>query len=283
MLDKIGHHFPRVLHQLGKPIQLQGRKYAVRGYFSNRMAINFEDHEAGLSRVIWAAMENNPGAFIDIGVNTGQTLMKVLEADPERDYFGFEPQLGCCHQIEEFLKDNDLRTYAILPVALSDKDEVVKFYSQGMFDEMASMIKPDQGRARGNMTLVQARNGDALLEEIGVIAPAIIKIDVEGAEYQVVRGLEQTLRASLPALFFEVLPNFVGDQRTFLPDHICERQRATADALWAFIVGVGYKIFCIDNDGEKIPVAEFNMDEPDAFVSFNYAAEPKSQQTVKTS
>ena len=47
--------------------------------------------EAWMTEVIRRLFELKSGAFIDVGVNLGQTLLKVAAADPSRAYVGFEP------------------------------------------------------------------------------------------------------------------------------------------------------------------------------------------------
>jgi len=37
------------------------------------------------------------GVFIDIGMNLGQTLIKLKCVDPNIRYFGFEPNPGCVY------------------------------------------------------------------------------------------------------------------------------------------------------------------------------------------
>jgi FkbM family methyltransferase len=49
---------------------------------------------------------------------------------------------------------------------------------------------------------VAARSIDKVLEETEV-DPRFVKIDVEGAEYEVLKGMSQTLRSAKPALVFE--------------------------------------------------------------------------------
>jgi FkbM family methyltransferase len=48
---------------------------------------------------------------------------------------------------------------------------------------------------------------DAFVEELG-LRPAYVKVDVEGAEYFVLRGMEQTLRSFRPRIMLEVHPTW---------------------------------------------------------------------------
>ena len=266
-LAQLSHHLPRVRHQLGKPLSLGGRDYRVRGYLANRQAVTL-GHEPHLMAPLRRALAARPGAFVDVGVNTGQTLLKVLSIDPERAYLGFEPQIGCAFCVQQFLADNDLTQARVVPVALSDRDGMAGLHAAGLFDEMASLTKE-----RGTMELpVALRTGDAVLPELGVDAPGIIKVDVEGAELEVLRGLRKTLTRARPILFFEVLPNFTGEDRIPLPCDIASRNRQRAAEIWDLLTGLGFAIRQIDDLGEEHLIDGFELGDRTRFIGRDYVA-----------
>jgi len=52
--------------------------------------------------------------------------------------------------------------------------------------------------------VIDARPLDQVFSDYD-IKPRFVKIDVEGAEYEVLRGMERTLRATRPSVIFEAL------------------------------------------------------------------------------
>jgi len=70
----------------------------------------------------------------------GQNLAKILSIDKDRPYLGFEPQLSCCFNADQFIKANDLVNARVLPIALSDGNRLMSFFSNGETDECASLI-----------------------------------------------------------------------------------------------------------------------------------------------
>ena len=52
---------------------------------------------------------------------------------------------------------------------------------------------------------------DDVVRETGVV-PTVISLDVEGSEGRVLRGAEQTLRASHPAIYLSLHPEFIHEQ-----------------------------------------------------------------------
>lgn len=263
-------HGRRARHQLGRPLTIGGRSYRVRGYFANRLASDL-DHEPQLTPVFRRALEARSGALVDVGANTGQTLLRLLSIAPSRRYVGFEPLISCCHAVHQFIEDNAMTNAVVLPVALSDENAVIPFYALDPYDLMATMA--------GNMTdgkpaLVQARIGDEVLAELEVEEISVLKIDGGFEELRIMHGLELTISAHRPWLFFEVLPNFEWDSKEMMDDDMCERNRGLAKELYTFLSEAGYRMELIRDQGGTTPVEHFELDDRSAFVGFNYVAIP---------
>jgi FkbM family methyltransferase len=266
-------HLQRVRHQLGEPLTLKSNRYRVRGYSGNRLAANVQ-HEPHLMRVFENAIRSRTGAFIDVGTNVGQTFTKILAIDPSRRYVGFDPQLECCFYLEQFIRDNALQNATVLPIALSDENRILTLYSSDAADEMATVTGAIDatGTPRRRTAFVAARIGDEVMAELGIDDVAAIKIDVEGAELQVLEGLADTLMQHKPVVIFEVLPNFYGVDRRFFAQSVALRNRRTAQAIYAFLTNLGYEISQIDHTGDHHRIERFDLDNPATFVGRNYVA-----------
>jgi hypothetical protein len=81
--------------------------------------------------------------------------------------------------------------------------------------------------------------GDEVLETLGVTEVAVVKIDVEGGELDVMEGLRRTLQRSSPYVFCEVLP--VWDEHSEMGRFRLRRQTQ----LQALLAESGYAIFRI--------------------------------------
>lgn len=213
--------------------------------------------------VLKRVLVSRPGAFVDVGVNIGQTLIKVLHIDPTRTYIGFEPQVACCFLIDQFIKDNALSNARVIPLALSDRNSMLKIYSSTTFDAMASLTGKIQvdGGIRNLETIVTARILDEVFDEIGVDQVAAVKIDVEGAELQVLRGMSKTLAQKRPVLIFEVLPNFYGHDKKMQDAAVCAANTAATTSLYNLLTAANYKIFGIDSKGDEWPIEFFDLDD----------------------
>lgn len=266
LTTKLAHHYPRVLHTLGRPLRLGDRMFKLQGYHADRLArdVSDEPHSVEVIRRIFAERE---GAFLDVGANCGQTLVKVLGIDAERPYFGFEPQLSCCFYIDQFLRLNALHSAQIIPVALSNANGMCELFREGEGSLTASVV-PNEA-AGGNAQPLQsswvpARRGDEIVAELGIGPIAAIKIDVEGFELDVLQGLAMTIAERRPVIMFEVLRNFVWGEPIADPAAGRERQ-AKADAIYALLRGLGYAIFAVDRFGNEQRIDGFTLGErPDA-------------------
>lgn len=247
----------------------------MAGYFPCRFTTSSDQHERFLEVILRQILENRSGTFIDVGVNAGQTLAKVLSIDKERPYVGVEPQLSCCFNADQFIKANGLLNARILPIALSDNNQLLSFFSGGDTDECASLIEQADVSDSRTRTFVQCRIGDEVLNEMGITHVSAIKIDVEGAELQVMEGLKGTLNAQRPPVIFEVLPNFSGiEKRTWHRPEICERNRVSAKNIFSLLSSMGYQIFQIDeNTCRESKIHGFDLDNIDDFKGSNFIAQ----------
>jgi FkbM family methyltransferase len=272
ILEKIGPHFRRIRCQLGEEVRFGAEGFRVHGYFANRFEISNSRHEGYIENVMRRLLLEKSGAFIDIGVNVGQTLAKLLSIDRQRVYIGFEPQLACCFNVDDFLKLNKLHNACVLPIALSDANGIMTFYADGDADETASLMAKSTERTLKSH--VQGRIGDEVLLELAVDAVCAIKIDVEGAELHVLRGLRNTLRHKRPAVIFEMLPNFSGiGTRVMLPPAECARNQAVADGIQAIFAEAEYDLFVLElEQGREIRIDRFELNDTVNYVSYNFLA-----------
>ncbi len=273
-------HFRRLSYQLGKPLTLGGRAYRLRGYCANRLAGTFE-HELHMIPVLERVLGATTGAFVDVGVNVGQTLMKVLAIDPSRAYVGFEPQIECCFFVNQFLADNALGHARVIALALSNENRICSLFSNSSYDDMASISGASDctGQIRRFSTLVPARVGDEALEEIGLRNIGVIKIDVEGAELNVLSGLVKVLSTQRPVVIFEVLPNFFGEDRVMLDPTNCARNSATANKIYDLLETAGYRISQIDERGDEREIDGFDLDDRQKYVGHDFIARPLAQHS----
>jgi FkbM family methyltransferase len=199
----------------------------------------------GLERV----MRQRRGVFLDAGVNVGHTLIKVKAIDPDREYIGFEPNPHCLRYTQQLIDLNQFSRCTVVPVGISNRTGIIKLFMNPDADPSATIVEGFREPERYRRTItVPVFVGDDVLETLGVSEVSIVKIDVEGAELDVVEGLERTLRRTLPYIFCEVLPVF--DERSDMGRFRLRRQTTLREV----IHGLDYAIFRMyfDNTIEEL-------------------------------
>jgi len=130
---------------------------------------------------------------------------------------------------------NGLTNVTPVECAISDAPGILR-----MHYEWEHAVAASNDGASQNVLKIIKKTGDALCEELG-FKPDVIKIDVEGHEVKVVKGLARHIRACKPLVFLE-----------FHPLRIKEEQDSVADLLEVFS---GYSAFL--TDGTPVRFEEF--------------------------
>jgi FkbM family methyltransferase len=160
----------------------------------------------------WLRQQAQPGrTFLDIGANVGLYLIWLKSIDADREYIGFEPNPACYWYLQELIRYNQFGNSKIFPLALSDVRQLRKFFAKRFGDKMGSLLATHRVEAEKPLSFsLITEPGDAIIHELDLKAISAIKIDVEGFELEVIRGLKDTLAKHHPALICEVLAPVPG-------------------------------------------------------------------------
>ena len=149
------------------------------------------------------------GAFLDIGVNLGQTLIKVKGVESKRKYIGFEPNPTCVFYVKELIKKNQFEDCTIFPVGLSTEDSILllECTNNAEVDSAASLIKNFRpSRIIYHRIPIPVFRYQSITNMLNVDEIGIVKIDVEGSELEVVKTLYSVFENCRPIVLLEVLP-----------------------------------------------------------------------------
>jgi FkbM family methyltransferase len=276
LIDSLAWHSKHMRYALGKPRLLGGRAYKLKGYFSDKFCRS-DEHEPHLGAVIAELLRHNEGAFIDIGVNVGQTLCKFLATGDKRRYIGFEPQIACCFFVDQFIRYNGITDAHVIPVALGEEPGVLELFADNDDVDESASFDASGFRATRSATrkvLVPVLRGDAAIAQLRLEKIAVLKIDVEGAELEVLRGLPDTLRLWKPPVMFEVLPNFFGAEKEPIDARLAAEHNRRAEAIFEFFTAQGYSVHQVNPAGGWSPIDAFHLDDREGFVTWDYLALP---------
>lgn len=137
----------------------------------------------------------SPGSVVfDLGAHVGfHTLLASVLVGSKGKVFAFEPMPKNLHYLKEHLKINQINNVTIIEAAVSEKNGVAYFeQTESSFQGHLS----SQGSIRVNVVSL-----DQLIAEGKVPTPDYIKMDVEGAEVQVLQGAKSLIEKSHPTIF----------------------------------------------------------------------------------
>ncbi|MGI9377958.1 MAG: FkbM family methyltransferase, partial [Tsuneonella suprasediminis] len=155
----------------------------------------WEPHIAG---AIKAQLE--PGhTFVDIGANVGvMSFPAAAKVGPRGKVMAFEPNLANASSFKRGLVANQFDNVRLFTFGLSDAAHMISLTN-------ASNAKvAGEASALQDLEVVQAIPGDEILLSLERVD--LIKIDVEGFEYRVLRGLSGTIAKFAPRILCEFNP-----------------------------------------------------------------------------
>ena len=146
--------------------------------------------------------------FLDVGVNFGQTLLKIKAVNSAASYIGFEPSGLCSYYTSHLIKINKFTDAQIIRCALADKPGVLTLFGHSEGDTVASIVASSMLQQEfASKEYVPVVTLDSLIPIITSTGKEmLLKVDVEGAEWMVFQGGEAFINQFRPVIVFENLP-----------------------------------------------------------------------------
>jgi len=195
-----------------------------------------------------------PGdVVIDVGANGANwTYFLSRAVGPEGRVLAFEADPYYARATGWAIRHMRLRNTTLFPFGLSDRMETVYLRTIGdtgaRLSGTSSVDREDGAEARG--TPVQLVTLDSLIKERPELAEArLIKCDVEGYEWFVLKGTQKILKKARPVLIFEM-----GwyEAQGYLPEDLC-----------GWLKDRHYEIFALARNGLLVTV-DTGLRHPDA-------------------
>jgi len=132
----------------------------------------------------------------DVGAHVGfYTLLAAELVGPNGKVFAFEPLPRNIFYLKKHIKINKCNNVEIIEAAVSDKEGETNF-----LESESTTSRLDQ---KGSLK-VKTVSLDNLWREGKVLPPDLIKIDVEGAELEVLKGAKDLIETKKPTIFLSV-------------------------------------------------------------------------------
>ncbi len=232
---------------------------------------HFLDAEKWMNDVVKRLVAAQPQkAFLDVGVNVGQTLLIVKSIDNDIPYYGFEPNPICVSYVADLIETNQLSA-TVYPVGMSNSSGLVVLYKDVQLpgDSSASMIKEFRDTQDKVEVFVPILSWEHIPARKQAVQFGIVKIDVEGAEWEVISGLTELLEQQRPFIICEILPVYTSDNTFRL-----ERQ----EKIMQLLKKLNYVIFRIGLQAELTPLQTIEVHGNLAYS--NYVFAPQERESV---
>jgi FkbM family methyltransferase len=193
-------------------------------------------YESDIEKLISISLTEGDVA-LDIGGNIGlQSLRMAKYVGKSGKVLAFEP---LNYLRKKFLKNihlNRLKNINLYPYALSDQESKMTFsvnehhWNQGTF----SLMQSDNGTT---LQEIEVKIADEMVEIINLQKLTLIKIDVEGFEFNVLKGLSNTIEKFKPRIIFEYDENY------------WEKNHQSMQACYKFLSNYNYDLFKVNSAG----------------------------------
>jgi FkbM family methyltransferase len=155
--------------------------------------------------IIFKSVLDSETNFIDIGANIGQSLIKAKSISSSINYIGFEPNPHCVSYLHHLIQSNYFINTIIFPVGISNSNSLQKLSIENETASSASVIpkfrKGDENWKSIFVPLLDYKNLPVL-----PLGKLVIRIDVEGAELEIIESLKNYIEQNKPIIVCEILP-----------------------------------------------------------------------------
>jgi len=203
----------------------------------------FGENESHIVKYLTNLIGSQKICLWDIGANVGSVCFPLITACPNLNIYAFEPSPPVFDRLKKNLNLNNLTRIHLNNFALNNYCGTVDFYPSSVLHNsgIGSLNKTDNGSQIP--VKVDSYTGDYLIENNLIPQPSVIKIDVEGFEYEVFQGLESYFtKSDHISIIFEHEP-YRFNQRKMASDQVIK-----------LLESYGFKIYKLSQN----KLSEFN-------------------------
>lgn len=158
----------------------------------------------------WDRAVQNADIILDIGANNGVYSL-VASTNSKAKIYAFEPVPLVCNMLRENISLSECRNVEVREMVVGERDgEATLYIPYSGYVDIASIEQEfvaDRKKDSASEIVCPMISVDAFLEQerIGSKARILCKIDVEGAEMRVIKGMTESLRNGQVNFMIEIL------------------------------------------------------------------------------
>lgn len=200
-------------------------------------------HEEKVTKLLADVLKTSR-CFADVGANIGYFTCFASKIMRDGTVYAFEMNEGNLAVLKKNISMNRLANVVPVHAAVTDSNGFITKYTSRKTAGNYSLARPVGENEHCEEAGVPAIALDDFFDRSGIL-PDVYKIDVEGAEMLVLKGMGRILRDSGPKLLLELHPGT-------LP-----RMGTSAGEIVSMLAGLGYRMFEIENMRERGEEGEF--------------------------
>lgn len=171
-----------------------------------------------VQKKIMDALNSNPIIF-DVGAYHGHVASRYKSLFPDSTIYCFEPFAESFKHLHANFSNNP--SFKLFQLGLSDTSGK-SFFHSNQFEMTNSILESD---VKGNLTWgdglletkevveIETKTIDQVVSELGIESIDILKMDVQGAEFKVIKGAENFLaKGGVKMVYTEIItmPTYIG-------------------------------------------------------------------------
>lgn len=164
----------------------------------------FNSFEPQTEKIFRKFIKKGDIAF-DIGANIGYMSLMMADCVGQNGFvFAFEPIQNNFKSLINNISLNKFNNIRYFKLAISNTNSIIKIYKPLDNNQGSYSMIVDPAKSNQEYEEVQTTTLDDFVEQKKIEAVNFIKIDVEGAEYEVIQGMHKTISKFRPIIFMEI-------------------------------------------------------------------------------
>jgi FkbM family methyltransferase len=158
-----------------------------------------------VSMQYWVKLCKNSEVVFDIGAYHGIYSLVAGAVNKQNKIYAFEPVEDSYNKLQRNISLNDFSIKAF-KYGASDKDGDAEFYNIDAAGSLIGSLNKESFQHGEKLVKhhIKVRSLASIMHEFNIPKVNLIKIDVEGHEFEVMQGLESYLKEFKPSILFEL-------------------------------------------------------------------------------
>lgn len=171
--------------------------------------VYFNFHE--ISRENLFSIPKNPSTIIDIGANIGEISLRFASKFPNAQIHSFEPHPLTFQRLSENINLNKFENLQVYNLGMGSSIGQVHFEDRELGNPGMNRVTQNPEKSSNMVDIITL---DSFYRDYIISGEILIKIDVEGYEFEVLKGGKKFLEEQKPILFIELDDNNLKDQNS---------------------------------------------------------------------